>query len=1741
MQKKKIQEAEGFVAQHRRRRIWQRIAGGLACVVVFCTTYALILPAITMENAGCGLTEHTHTEACYTKVTAETSQEPVCTLEGLNLHRHDTDCYDENGNLVCGYADFVVHEHDKSCYDGDGNLWCPLPEIEAHTHDDSCYAQRSDVHTHDDDCYTVERGELVCTKSEGDAHQHTDECYEQNKVLTCDLSTEPGEDGDAEPELICGEKEIILHKHNADCFDEDNNLICGKIQVLEHVHSADCFRTTETTSASDADELTCTIPEGDGAHTHSEDCYDDAGELICGQKESEGHQHTKLCYGTWELTCGLEEHTHTEACTAAELTEEEQAQVDEVIALIDALPTLEQLEEQSAFEDAGDEDSYDAYLAEVIAQATQAHDAYESLTEAQKLKVTNAARLMALESLWSAQPLAILEKLTGDTAYVSEITVTGIKDGTAPFDADDQAGNDSDDGNGKVRTFDTVTYQFEVQMDGYGNDTYSEARVKLEFVLPLTQDQAVFDQTAMAWMDRTSGYEPKLTTETRVIDGVETECQVLTCYMHLLPSAGHQSTVPGTFGENVTVNVKSMKNGVQFAPQLSAAMEYGTWEGDCPTHHRPEKATVTAGKITVSAAPKYNISIDGYGWEKDTFDFSTGTDAAKGYGDGYFTENSQVVGRATKIGIVLELYNDNASKGYRGIELPEGDITFDLTLKSNYQINAPASGTDYAQGQTVDVTQEYCPLLWSCDISQPTSFGRTNRDGRKLGAAETIIAPCGWNWTEDSTDRCYDSGTWTATQKGDTIHVTVSDYTVDVDKMPITKLQGSGTCYGEDLGIGVFSAGELWIVQPFNKMGETSSNDGPVYDVVGQYGSGVFQTSMFANTMKATTVSGQIFADGTGKNDAQTVTNDDRLTLGLELTLPGSLQNRVNYALDKNNQHGVGVKSNRDGADFAAIGTEFSIRGGFSYIANGEAGNAIYYATTLVKFYGSAIEVLKPEGNTFSGNNTISIWKNREYFKTYYAVKPDGTDWANDFELQHTYEDGLIFYENLTDIPEGYLCVGVLYCFSDPDNIQTVVSYYSGFVRAKVRENMDLADKTYMLASTTRGWTRKMFISSVGSDTMPTLTGTRETDNANLAAWVATNTPDWTQSAASRKALPAGNYNSANVEGSTWYTKAVYAEDGSGIETPHNSDWSHWGDTLLVIGYKTGITKNLAQKSDEDTDKTTYNLDADQRVVDFRLQPRTYFDQGQNDHSVSTTVTITDTLPKYLAYRAGSAYFGGSYTQTSKDGGTQGTVTGGTLTEPTVTANADGTQTLVWTIEDVTVGEAMPVIHYSVNIGDRDNPDEDVPLNTTNLVNQVRIAATHDLRQPSLENGNYAEVGMAVTRGTASSFGKYSKQKLVEPDGVIDYVAYFDNNSASATEVVLLDTMPYDSISGSHFNGTYTVNSWKLNVETCDATKVSLYYTMDEQYKEMTTASLGGNEFAKKTIKSWTKAEIAADGTAADLNGKRPVAWAIVGTLENNQRIQVDMQVQLQPDQSTTGNEIQNNYYVNTISSGDTAIHTETPTVNRTLEGLTWLDDSADGIQNEDASRRISGVKVELLKLKDGGNPSNESDYEPFCYIGTDTPVAIETGKRVSVRAQDSTADYEPGRYKFIDLPAGTFAVRFTDGSQKISPLIASPDNRGTDDALDSDGKATYANDRSALEKTVILGVELPTAEEMNVTLFESKHHDSGFYEKGHELPETGGSGTIPYIAGGLVLAIGAGLSLLYQEKQRRKEESASS
>lgn len=334
-----LRDAEKYTKVHKRKRLRHRVVTVLAGVVVFCTTYALILPAITLEKQ-CDIPEHTHTDACYAQVTSVEKRVPVCSAETLEIHRHTADCYDANGNPRCGYADFVVHSHDSRCYDETGNLWCPLPEIEAHRHTADCYALPEE-HTHAEGCYTSVRGNLVCgehvhtdacytetavlacgleeseehrhdescyetsrelTCGIDSDHSHTDACYEWEQVLSCDLPTEPAED--AQPVLVCTKPEIVLHRHTPDCFDADGNLICGQTQILEHRHSDACFETVA--EPVDTETLTCT----DTAHVHTARCYG-TWELVCGQEE---HTHSEACKQEETAFCGKDAHTHGEAC-----------------------------------------------------------------------------------------------------------------------------------------------------------------------------------------------------------------------------------------------------------------------------------------------------------------------------------------------------------------------------------------------------------------------------------------------------------------------------------------------------------------------------------------------------------------------------------------------------------------------------------------------------------------------------------------------------------------------------------------------------------------------------------------------------------------------------------------------------------------------------------------------------------------------------------------------------------------------------------------------------------------------------------------------------------------------------------------------------------------------------------------------------------------------------------------------------------------------------------------------------------------------------------------------------------------------------------------------------------------------------------------------------------------------------------------------------------------------------------
>ena len=225
MDKLLLQDAEPYASAHRRKRCWYQVMTCLAAAVVFCTTYALILPAITLEKQ-CEIPEHTHTEACYTSVQGDL----ICTQSTEPQHTHTEECYQETQDLVCGMSESTGHTHGAECYDGEGNLICGQEESEGHVHGEGCYE--------------VSR-QLICGQTEEPAHQHTEACYSWNQVLTCGMeehthseactAPEPEEPEEPEEPVFCGKE---THTHGEDCRDEQGELTCT---LEEHTHSLACY------------------------------------------------------------------------------------------------------------------------------------------------------------------------------------------------------------------------------------------------------------------------------------------------------------------------------------------------------------------------------------------------------------------------------------------------------------------------------------------------------------------------------------------------------------------------------------------------------------------------------------------------------------------------------------------------------------------------------------------------------------------------------------------------------------------------------------------------------------------------------------------------------------------------------------------------------------------------------------------------------------------------------------------------------------------------------------------------------------------------------------------------------------------------------------------------------------------------------------------------------------------------------------------------------------------------------------------------------------------------------------------------------------------------------------------------------------------------------------------------------------------------------------------------------------
>lgn len=653
MQKELLPLAEEYAKQNKRQSIWRKVVRVMACAVVFCTTYALILPAITMERPLCELEEHTHSDSCYVKLTTCEVRKLTCSYETLEVHKHTEECRNEDQELICGYADFVVHEHNDSCYGAGGVQVCVLPEIKEHEHTEECYlVEEQEEHIHDDTCYRTELGELICELPETEGHTHTAECMirgdlvctlEETEghahgencsetVLVCDLTVEPHVHTEGcYTQLVCELPEDETHTHSGEC---SGVVLSCDLTEQPHVHGDGCYQTNllcdlpETAGHTHGDGCYAVVPgcglEETEGHAHGDSCYEQLRELICQPEESEPteapepeliceeeviklHTHDEDdCYETWvdengeeqkRLICEetvVEEHVHTDSCFVTE---------EVPLENVDTLTCGQEEGETHTHTDrcygtwklvCGKEEHTHNEECMPEPETTyycgkEEHTHTEECNDAEGNLVCELEEHVHAEECLTEPQLVTLDQ---DGAVVSELTYTGFGI---------QRNEESKDVEGNTaHVGDTVFFDITVGLASYDETVYHQGRVKMEFVLPYAAEQAVFDLTQMPWLDSSEGYAPVVIVGEEIIGEETITTQKLTGYYLLQTKDWNSGVIPGGFTASAAVKVLDVPHNETLMLSVSMAMEHNAWEGICEAHQLEEKLTIVTEEVTIS-------------------------------------------------------------------------------------------------------------------------------------------------------------------------------------------------------------------------------------------------------------------------------------------------------------------------------------------------------------------------------------------------------------------------------------------------------------------------------------------------------------------------------------------------------------------------------------------------------------------------------------------------------------------------------------------------------------------------------------------------------------------------------------------------------------------------------------------------------------------------------------------------------------------------------------------------------------------------------------------------------------------------------------------------------------------------------------------------------------------------------------------------------------------------------------
>ena len=649
----------------------------------------------------------------------------------------------------------------------------------------------------------------------------------------------------------------------------------------------------------------------------------------------------------------------------------------------------------------------------------------------------------------------------GKNAKISSSIITQRKTGTGPFDADDTPGNDSSEDNNVVRSFDQVTWTIENTMilkENSKQEHYSGGTIVIKAEVPEACSNFVrWDLDSMKWAENAT-----VSSDGRTFTGTYS-------------MTTKEITIPGKQTLVLVLKILGAPNELEITPNIEVSL-YGNDDAD--------KVSYTDETTIVSATSKYDVYL---------YNYNTGISVERN-------------GESKKIyqyGVAFRILGDNSSKGIKGVEIPAGDLNFDIAYSMNRE--------DLSSGENTDISNNISLYNYKYNAMNSSCLGDSNNTIDDLPTT-TYFSKGTFPYSSSSDKRrsVYKNGNLTMIDDGNgKIHVTISNYATS-ETFPDRSDWGSYANDGQysfAKNIGFISVGIFYMQVNMND--ETCKANTQSY------------IELEAKNAKVRTV-------GSTTEQEESYLNNNKITANHIIYGPGSYSKETHFYSENG---GYLASPWGAGNSNTYIGSKVYVHNRFIISENTDKENWIYGIDGLLKFDDTAFEpVLESNGSEYIAMGEYGSCDMR--FNILYAGKKDKTGWASDSEMIATSIEDLVYFDTLDELKNaGYTCVA------------TMIESTSGVIKSGINADVRIPMKIKSTAKINE-------VAQVVLDTRYYNEG---------------NAPDRTTQTHT-KTTTKSDYPKVKVSFEHFkYVKTAYDDNGQIISGTHGGGYIY-GNSLLILG-----------------------------------------------------------------------------------------------------------------------------------------------------------------------------------------------------------------------------------------------------------------------------------------------------------------------------------------------------------------------------------------------------------------------------------------------------------------------------------------------------------------------------------------------------------------------------------------------